>query len=141
MAPRPDSPKPAKTESKDSIETPIEQAVEERRQEQTGTKGKGGEQKEKTEQWEQGQAGSAAPPAPRPETVTASAQRSDDPTTGRLADNGMAGEEEVRKFFESYVKRYTLMDIHGFLTFFSSRAIQNRTDDIERDQKGLHPVF
>ena len=80
-----------------------------------------------------------APPLPEP--VTASAQRSDDSTTGRLADNGMTREEEVKRFFDSYVERYTLMDINGFLMFFSSRAIQNKTDDIDEIRKTYTQFF
>jgi curved DNA-binding protein CbpA len=80
-------------------------------------------------------------PPPLPEPVTVSAQRSDDPTTGRLADNGMTGEEEVKRFFDSYVERYTLMDLNGFLTFFSSLAIQNRTDDINEIRRVYTQFF
>ena len=80
-------------------------------------------------------------PPPLPEPVTASAQRSDDSTTGRLADNGMTREEEVKRFFDSYVERYTLMDINGFLMFFSSRVIQNKTDDIDEIRKTYTQFF
>lgn len=79
-------------------------------------------------------------PPPLPEPVTASVKRSDDSTTGLYVDDGMTGEEEVRRFFDSYVERYTLMDINGFLTFFSSRAIQNRTDDI-REIRRVYTEF
>lgn len=47
----------------------------------------------------------------------------------------IAKEEEVRKFFLNYVDRYTQRDIDGFLSLFSSKAIQNQKDGIERIKK------
>ncbi|RPJ04799.1 MAG: hypothetical protein EHM36_09305 [Deltaproteobacteria bacterium] len=41
----------------------------------------------------------------------------------------MAKEEEVNGFFDRYIACYTEKDIHGFLRFFSSRAIQNKKED------------
>jgi curved DNA-binding protein CbpA len=43
----------------------------------------------------------------------------------------IATEEEVRQFINNYIARYTQKDIHGFLSFFSSKAIQNQKDGLE----------
>jgi curved DNA-binding protein CbpA len=43
----------------------------------------------------------------------------------------LAKEEEVRKFFAEYIDRYTKKDIPGFLSVFSSKAIQNQRDGLE----------
>ncbi len=43
----------------------------------------------------------------------------------------VAREEEVEQFFSNYVDRYNRMDIRGFLSFFSSKAVQNRRDRID----------
>jgi len=43
----------------------------------------------------------------------------------------LAKEEEVRRFFAEYIDRYTQKDIHGFLSVFSSKAIQNQNDGLE----------
>jgi curved DNA-binding protein CbpA len=43
----------------------------------------------------------------------------------------LAKEEEVRRFFTEYIDRYTKKDIHGFLSVFSSKAIQNQKDGLE----------
>jgi len=43
----------------------------------------------------------------------------------------LAKEEEVRRFFAEYIDRYTKKDIHGFLSTFSSKAIQNQKDGLE----------
>jgi hypothetical protein len=40
-------------------------------------------------------------------------------------------EEEVRQFFSSYIDRYTQKDINGFLSFFSSKAVQNQKDGLK----------
>jgi len=47
----------------------------------------------------------------------------------------IAKEEEVSEFFLSYVDRYTKRDIDGFLSLFSSKAIQNQKDGIEGIKK------
>lgn len=44
----------------------------------------------------------------------------------------LANEEEVKQFFSNYVNRYIRKDINGFLSFFSSKAIQNQKDDLEK---------
>jgi hypothetical protein len=43
----------------------------------------------------------------------------------------IATEEEVRKFFNHYVERYNRKDLQGFLSLFSSRAIQNQKDELD----------
>jgi ketosteroid isomerase-like protein len=47
----------------------------------------------------------------------------------------IATEEDVRKFFADYIKRYSQKDLDGFLSLFSPRAIQNRQDGLERIRK------
>ena len=47
----------------------------------------------------------------------------------------IATEEDVRKFFANYIKRYTQKDLDGFLSVFSSKAVQNRQDGLERIRK------
>lgn len=44
-------------------------------------------------------------------------------------------ENEARQFLVKYVARYTHKDIEGFLSFFSSMAIQNQKDGIEEIRK------
>jgi ketosteroid isomerase-like protein len=43
----------------------------------------------------------------------------------------LAQEEEVDQFFSNYVDRYNRKDIGGFLSFFSSKAVQNQKDGFE----------
>jgi ketosteroid isomerase-like protein len=43
----------------------------------------------------------------------------------------MATDEEVKRFFADYVERYNQKDIQGFISFFSSKAIQNQKDGLE----------
>jgi hypothetical protein len=38
----------------------------------------------------------------------------------------LATEDEARKFFGNYIELYNRMDIEGFLSLFSSKAIQNK---------------
>jgi hypothetical protein len=47
----------------------------------------------------------------------------------------LATEEEVRKFFDSYIERYNRMDIEGFLSLFSLKAIQNQKEELESIRK------
>lgn len=47
----------------------------------------------------------------------------------------LATEEEVRKFFNNYIERYNRMDIEGFLSLFSLKAIQNQKDGFEGIRK------
>jgi len=43
----------------------------------------------------------------------------------------LANEEEVKQFFSNYVDRYDRKDIGGFLSFFSSKAVQNQKHGLE----------
>jgi hypothetical protein len=43
----------------------------------------------------------------------------------------IATDEEVKRFFADYVERYNQRDIGGFLSLFSSKAIQNQKDGLE----------
>jgi curved DNA-binding protein CbpA/ketosteroid isomerase-like protein len=47
----------------------------------------------------------------------------------------LAKEEEVKQFFSNYIDRYTRKDIDGFLSFFSSRALQNQKDGLKEIRK------
>jgi curved DNA-binding protein CbpA len=49
----------------------------------------------------------------------------------------IANEEEVRQFFSSYIDQYHRKDIDGFLSFFSSRAVQNQKDGL----KGIKNIY
>jgi hypothetical protein len=40
--------------------------------------------------------------------------------------------KEVKQFLANYVDRYVQKDLDGFLLLFSSRAVQNRKDGLER---------
>ena len=46
-------------------------------------------------------------------------------------------EEEVKRFFSDYVDRYNRKDIDGFLSFFSSKAVQNQKDGL----KGIRTIY
>ena len=47
----------------------------------------------------------------------------------------LATEDEVKKFFKDYIERYDRMDIEGFLSLFSPKAIQNQKDRFEGIRK------
>jgi len=47
----------------------------------------------------------------------------------------LATEDDVRKFFANYIERYNQMDLEGFLSLFSSKAIQNQKNRIEGTRK------
>jgi len=49
----------------------------------------------------------------------------------------LAKEEEVQQFFTSYVFQYNRKDIDGFLSFFSSKAVQNQRDGL----KGIRNIY
>jgi len=49
----------------------------------------------------------------------------------------LANEEEVKQFFSDYVRRYHRKDIDGFLSFFSSKAVQNQKDGL----KGIKNIY
>jgi hypothetical protein len=44
----------------------------------------------------------------------------------------IAKEEEVNQFFDNYEALYKRKDINGFLSLFSSKAVQNRKDGIDK---------
>ena len=44
-------------------------------------------------------------------------------------------ENEIKNFFYNYMERYNRMDIEGFLSLFSSKAIQNQKDGPEEIRK------
>jgi curved DNA-binding protein CbpA len=52
-----------------------------------------------------------------------------------LAPSSGAREAEVKQFFAGYTNRYNLRDIDGFISYFSTRAVQNQKDDIEKIKK------
>jgi hypothetical protein len=68
---------------------------------------------------------------PQKEKNGASNPKPGDSNAPRLMNNRVAGEEEVEKFFEDYLRCYTQRDIDGFLGFFSPRATQNRKENID----------
>ena len=47
----------------------------------------------------------------------------------------LAREDEVKKFFNTYIERYNRMDIEGFLSLFSPKAVQNKKDGPEGIRK------
>ena len=49
----------------------------------------------------------------------------------------LASEEEVEQFFFNYVDRYNRKDLGGFLSFFSSKAVQNEKDGFE----GIRSIY
>jgi len=51
------------------------------------------------------------------------------------AKPSVSGEEEVKRFFSRYQARYNDKDLEGFLSFFSSRAIQNQKYGMDRIRK------
>lgn len=52
----------------------------------------------------------------------------------------LAKEEEVQQFFSNYVFQYNRKDVDGFLSFFSSRAVQNQRDGFKEIQ-GIYAKF
>jgi ketosteroid isomerase-like protein len=49
----------------------------------------------------------------------------------------LAKEEEVQQFFSNYIFQYNRKDIDGFLSFFSSKAVQNQRDGL----KGIRSIY
>jgi curved DNA-binding protein CbpA len=49
--------------------------------------------------------------------------------------SALTTEDEVKKFFKDYIERYDRMDIEGFLSLFSPKAIQNQKDRLEGIRK------
>ncbi len=68
---------------------------------------------------------------PQKEKNGASNQQPGDSNAPRFMNNRVAGEDEVERFFEDYLRCYTQRDIDGFLSFFSPGAIQNRKENID----------
>jgi ketosteroid isomerase-like protein len=54
-----------------------------------------------------------------------------------IAAPSLANEEEVKQFFSDYIRRYDRKDIDGFLSFFSSKAVQNQKDGL----KGIKNIY
>jgi ketosteroid isomerase-like protein len=52
-----------------------------------------------------------------------------------------AKEEEVKQFFSNYIDRYNRKDINGFLSFFSTKVIQNQKEGFERIRKVYSDFF
>ena len=52
-----------------------------------------------------------------------------------------AKEEEVKQFFSNYLDRYNRKDINGFLSFFSTKVIQNQKEGFERIRKVYSDFF
>ena len=53
----------------------------------------------------------------------------------------VATEGEVKQFFARYVERYNQRDLTGFLSLFSSKAVQNREDGSEKIRKTYSDFF
>lgn len=51
------------------------------------------------------------------------------------AKSSIAEEEEVRQFFAKYVERYIQKDLDGFLSFFSSKVVQNQKEGLDEIRK------
>ncbi len=68
-------------------------------------------------------------------------QQGNDPTDVRIEvaqikpPSLLATEDEVRKFFTNYTDRYNSADVEGFLSLFSSRAVQNQKEGMEGIRK------
>jgi curved DNA-binding protein CbpA len=78
---------------------------------------------------------------PQKEKEAVSNQKPGDSNAPRLMDNRVAGEDEVERFFEDYLRCYTQRDIDGFLGFFSPRAIQNRKENIDEIRRIYSQFF
>jgi hypothetical protein len=52
-------------------------------------------------------------------------------------EKNLANEEEVKQFFSSYTDQYHRKDVDGFLSFFSSKAVQNQKDGLE----GIRSIY
>ena len=62
----------------------------------------------------------------------AEAQSSELKKSPQIRPSLLATEEEVEQFFAHYMERYQQKDMDGFLSLFSSKAIQNQKDGLER---------
>ena len=52
----------------------------------------------------------------------------------------LAREEEVEQFFSNYVDQYHRKDVGGFLSFFSSKAVQNQKEGL-KGMRGIYTKF
>jgi curved DNA-binding protein CbpA len=71
---------------------------------------------------------------------SASAQKNDQSQVAKLPPP-IAKEEEIKKLFNRYVERYNKKDIHGFLSLFSPKAIQNQKDGFEEIRRIYENFF
>jgi phage tail protein X len=53
----------------------------------------------------------------------------------------LATGEEVKEFFVDYLDRYTRMDSNGFISLFSSQAVQNGKDGLDEIEKTYSTFF
>ncbi len=53
----------------------------------------------------------------------------------------LATEDEVKKFFNNYIKYYERKDLKGILSLFSSKALQNQKDGLEDIRKSYADFF
>jgi ketosteroid isomerase-like protein len=67
--------------------------------------------------------------------------KKDDQLLGAKLPASIATEEEIKKLFVHYVDRYNKKDIHGFLSLFSPRAIQNQKDGLEEIRRIYENFF
>jgi hypothetical protein len=67
--------------------------------------------------------------------------KKEDPSMVGKLPPAVATEEEVRKFFNHYVERYNKKDLQGFLSLFSSKAIQNQKDGLDGIQRIYENFF
>jgi curved DNA-binding protein CbpA len=58
-----------------------------------------------------------------------------------LTPSLLAKEEEVGQFLSNYIDRYHRKDIDGFLSFFSSKAVQNHKDELDGIRKIYRNFF
>jgi hypothetical protein len=63
------------------------------------------------------------------------AHRSDGPGERISAKSLIAKEEEVKQFFATYIERYIQKDLDGFLSTFSSKAVQNQKEGFDEIRK------
>jgi hypothetical protein len=61
-------------------------------------------------------------------------------TNPRNQRNRLITEKEVRQFLTGYVERYIQRDVDGFLSFFSSRAMQNQKHELQ-DIREIYSSF
>jgi hypothetical protein len=53
----------------------------------------------------------------------------------------IAKEKEVNQFFDNYEALYKRKDINGFISLFSSKAVQNRKDRIDKIRRTYTDFF